>query len=418
MTIDTEVLVCGGGLAGIGAAVAAARAGAKVLLVERSEILGGLGAGGGVGGFAAARGGHVGQGRVFADILAGLRAYGALGEEHGWPVRPNPEWGCENWLFDHQVLPLVLQEICLDAGVRLRFATTAVGVDRDGDAIDRVRLHGRSLGESVAARVVVDATGDGIVARLAGAEVLPDDPGFPGVIQPSFMIFLRRVDTPRPQPVPSARLYADRATPDYSVWREEHGRVGLKLKLFDTPFDTGDAEGYNACTMAMRTRIPEVVRHFQETQDAHYVFDYASPLLGIREGRRITGDHVLTIDELRAGARFPDAVAYGTFTVDANRTREILPPYQIPYGSLVATGLENCFVPGRCFSADRMALSSARVMPTCCLMGNAVGLAAAEAVGTGRPVRSVDTAVVREALARDDPEADHLREHLPADTLP
>jgi hypothetical protein len=286
-----------------------------------------------VGGFAAASGGHIGQGGVFADVLRGLRAYGALGEEHGWPVRVNAQWRCENWLFDHQALPLALQELCLGAGVELLFATSVAGAEMDGSRIDRAVVHNRSLRQQVVAKLFIDATGDGVLARHAGAPVLPDDPNFPGVIKPNFMIYLRKVEGARPQPLPSVRQGADSEELEYSVWQEPDGRVGLKIKLFHMTFDTGDGEGFSRCAMAMRERIARTVRHFQQKHDPSYVFDFASPMLGVREGRRVAGDYVLTIDDCRAGRCFSDAVAYGSFTVDANRTREILPPYQIPYPS-------------------------------------------------------------------------------------
>ena len=399
-------------MAGIGAAVAAARNGAKTLIVEQAEVLGGLGASGGVGNFSAAVGGHQGQGRVYHDVLDGLRRYGALGPENGWRVRINEKLQCENWLFDHQVLPIVLQELCDKAGIDLLFSSTAVATDMDGQRIGHARIHNRSLRQDIAATVFIDATGDGLLAQYAGAKVLPDDPAFPGVIKPSFMIFLRKVDNPAPQVLPETCLYSEEHVPNYSVWKEPHGRVGLKLKLFDMEFDTGIGDGYHAATAAMRGRIPEIVRDFQDKHDPAYVFDFASPMLGLREGRRIAGEHVLTIDEIRVPTRFEDAVAYATFTVDANGTREILPPYQVPYRSLQPAGIDNCLVAGRCFSADRLTLSSARVMPSCCMMGQAAGIATALAVRDGLPVRDVDPAAIRDILIADTPDADLMRERL------
>jgi len=355
-----DVVVCGGGMAGIGAGFAAARSGAKTALVEPYEVLGGLGSSGGVGNFCAGRNGLDAQGRVFDDVIDGLRAYGAYGKENGWHERVNERWETPNNAFDHNVLPLVLQEMAVSCGVDVMYATSAVGVVMDDARVDAVLVHNRSLTQALGAKVVVDATGEGVVARHAGAHELPDDPQFPNVIQPSFMVFLRKTEKEHAQPVPGPRHYTGDATPEYSIWREPDGRIGLKLKLFDVDtYDTGTGEGFIRALVAMRSRIPEAVRHFQENHDPTYAFDYAAPMLGLREGRRVEGDYVLTIDDARAGTRFDDGVAYGTFTVDANRTREKLPPYQIPYRSLVAKGVENCLVPGRGFSSDRLTLSSA-----------------------------------------------------------
>lgn len=407
-----DILVCGAGMAGIGAAIAAARDGADVLLVEQTEVLGGLGASGGVGNFSAAQGGHKGQGRIYQDVIDRLRRYKAICQENGWPVRHNEKLKCENMMFDHQVLPIALRELCDEAGVDLIHATTVVGARTHERAIHAAVLHNRSLRTEVKAKIFIDSSGEGILAQYAGAKTLPDDPTFPGVIKPSFMVFLRKVDNPELQPLPEKRVFADDEKIDYSLWQEPNGKIGLKLKLFHMDLDTGCGEGYNKAVMEMRARIPEFVRHFQENRDPSYVFDYASPMLGLREGRRIEGDHVLMLDEVRVPTTFEDAVAYGTFTVDANGTREILPPYQIPYRSLVPRALDNCLLAGRCLSADRLTLSSARVMPTCCMMGQAAGIAAAIAADAGTSVRSVDTEQIRARILRDTPDPDLVRERL------
>ena len=407
-----DIVVCGAGMAGIGAATAAARAGADVLLVEQTEVLGGLGASGGVGNFSAAEGGHKGQGRIYQDVIDGLRHYKAIGDENGWLTRRNKELKCENMMFDHQTLPIVLRDLCQEAGVDIIHATAAVGAETEGRTIRAAILHNRSLRSEVEAKIFIDSSGEGILAQYAGAKTLPDDPTFPGVIKPSFMVFLRKADNPELQPLPEKKVFADDEEISYSVWKEPNGKVGLKLKLFHMDLDTGSGEGYNKAVMEMRARIPEFVRHFQESRDASYVFDYASPMLGLREGRRIEGDHVLMLDEVRVPTTFDDAVAYGTFTVDANGTREILPPYQIPYRSLVPKALDNCLLAGRCLSADRLTLSSARVMPTCCMMGQAAGIAAATAADAGTGVREVDAEAVRARLLEDTPDRDLVQERL------
>lgn len=410
---ETDVLVCGGGMAGCGAAIAAARLGVKTMLVEQSEILGGLGSGGGVGNFSAAEGGHEGLGRVYADVLAGLNAYGAIGEEHGWRVRLDQRFRCENRAFDHQVLPLVLLELAESSGVRCLFSTTICGAEMGNGALRSVTVHNRSLLRNIRAQVFVDATGDGILARHAGAHELPDDPRFPGVVQPGYMIYLRKTENVCPQPVPGSLCFDGDTAPEYSIWDEPGGRVGLKMRLFRRlSFDTGTGEGYNEALLAMRRRIPEVVRHYQQHHDPHMAFDFACPMLGLREGRRIEGDYVLTIDDVRSECRFGDAVVYGTFTIDANSTREMLPPYQIPYRSLLVKGVKNGLVVGRCFSADRLVLSSARVMPTACMTGNAAGIAAAIAVQHAIPIRDIRACDIRETLIREDTSPGLIRARL------
>jgi hypothetical protein len=168
------------------------------------------------------------------------------------------------------------------------------------------------------------------------------------------------------------------------------------MKLFHRILDTSTGDGYSDAVIAVRKAIPHFVSHYMQNKDASSYYAGVAPMLGQRESVRIEGDAVLTIDDCRAGRRFDDAVAYGTFTVDANETAEILPPYQIPYGSLLVRGTTNCLVVGRCFSADRLALSSARTMATGCLVGQAAGAAAS--LAAGGELRSVDAAAVRQEL--------------------
>jgi hypothetical protein len=132
-------------------------------------------------------------------------------------------------------------------------------------------------------------------------------------------------------------------------------------------------------------------------------------MLGLRDSVRVSGDYVLTKDDLLAGQHFPDAVAHGCFPLDsAAIAKEPTPPYQIPYRSLLVNGLDNALVAGRCFSATRVALSSARIMVTSCLMGQAAGQAAAIAIRASRNLREVTAADIRAALLAASPNDDQL----------
>ena len=409
-TGDYDLVVAGGGMAGIGAACAASRRGVRTLLVERLEILGGLGTSGGVGNFCFGDDTlPAGQGAVLTDIWQALQAYGAIGPAHGWSIRNNPPF--YNHTFDHNVLALVLQELAEQNGVELLFGTDVVGAEVEGGRVSTAILHNRSLLQTVGARQFVDATGDGILARHAGATVLPPDPEHPGSIPPSHMIFTQRVQPPRPQIVRQP-LSGTAPAPKYSIWPEPD-RVALKM-FMPGDFDTATGRGCSDAGRAFRRRIPEYVRHFQGTaQGRDCVFAYAAPMLGLRDSVRITGDYVLTANDLRAGRRFPDAVAHGCFPLDSGAIcKDPMPPYQIPYRSLLVKNLDNVLVAGRCFSATRVALASARVMVTCCLMGQAAGIAAAQALRAGTALRDVAAAAVRDELLATAPADDVLRQRL------
>lgn len=399
-----DVVVTGGGMAGFGAACAAARHGARTLLVERFAQLGGMGTIGGVGNWCYC-GPLEGQGRVFDDAWAAMKRLRSLGPEHGWPIKQTaPPLVREYNLFDHNALPLVLQHLCETSGVDLLFHTEVVDVIRSGDEVQAVVVHNRSLLQAVSARIVVDASGDGITAQHAGAAVLDRDD--PNLLPSSLMVYLRDVGRPVEQELLDAEPFTVDTVPRHSLAEEPDGK--LSVKCFVAGYDTGSGAGHSLAEQRSRANVPALVRYLQETRYPTHKLDYVATVLGTREGRRIAGDYVLTVDDIDRERRFHDAVAFGAFTIDTSNKEvdRTVPPYQIPLRSLMVAGVRNMLVAGRCFSADRLAMSSARVMATSCMMGQAAGITAALALHGGAPIRSVDPARVRERLTTDSPHAD------------
>lgn len=156
----------------------------------------------------------------------------------------------------------------------------------------------------------------------------------------------------------------------------------------------------------------EVLDYFQRIEKKPWIFDGCSPQIGIREGRRITGEYVLTVDDLRAGRQFPTAIARGVFYLDGHKPDDDkrtyilpkdelkVPPYQIPLACLIAKDGKNLLMAGRCFSADQLALSSARVATTCAMTGQAAGIAAALCIKTGTGIKALDPLLVRREVER------------------
>ena len=452
---EYDVVVAGGGFAGFGAACSAAGNGARTLLVERLEMLGGLGAAGMVGNVSYGHHYVKAQGKVFDDIVAGLRRFKAIGEDSGYvrhkswarDVKVYRQDGSGTYdlkesepiffsvTFNATVLPLVLQHVALQHGVELLYATDVIGATVENGVMTEAVIHNRSLSQRVRAKVFIDGTGDGILSRHAGAEELPrDDTGHPNFIQPSNMVFLhpagsREATTPRMEQLESVD---EPAIERWSLWPEP-GRVGIKMNLFHKPFNNADGATHSAAVSDFRRNIPRVVRAFQErfATDADFRrqvadrggatmaeamnldFEFAAPMLGIREGCRIAGDYVLAVDDLLHGRRFDDGVAFAMSVLDSHHAeKKKVPPFQIPYRSFLVKGLENVLVAGRCFSGDRLALSSTRVMPTGCLMGQACGHAAALAVAHDQPLRNVNPADIRAHLLDGAEDADYMAERL------
>jgi hypothetical protein len=371
-----EVVVAGGGIAGFCAAVSARRAGARVLLVEEMGCLGGNATSGGVGAFC---GETRGQGEVFDDIIHRLERLDAIA-----PYRPYEERSSRQ--FDHQVLAYALQEMAAQAGVEVLLFTHAAAAVREGERVSAVVLSNRSGLTAVPAGVVIDATGEACVARSAGVPMQADGCG---ALPMSVMFFMREAKEPDTLPLAAADAEMTSQAPMISLWPEPHGKLGVKVKVIG--YDAADGDSLTAAEMAARRIAMRVANHLRSGEHAAFKFDHFSARIGIREGRRILGEYTLTEQDLRAGRRFDDGIALGRFYLDyhdpstvrrvsrLSRAQAQVPPYHVPWRSLVAKGARNVLAAGRCLSADRVALSSARVMTTCAMMGQAAGLAAAAA---------------------------------------
>jgi len=207
----------------------------------------------------------------------------------------------------------------------------------------------------------------------------------------SLMYFVRHVSPEDARPHLPDRRFApvrnESELPMTSIWPDGPGSNALKIKI--PMFDATDTDSLTAAEIAARRRMVEVLDYYQRVEKKPWLLDHCSPIIGIREGCRIVGDYVLTVDDLRAGRAFEDGVARGTFYLDGHkpdddkrtyilpRDRLEVPPYQVPLRSLVAKDGRNLMMAGRCLSADQLALSSARVSTTGSMMGQAAGIAAA-----------------------------------------
>jgi len=396
---EADVAVLGGGIAGVSAACAAARSGVKVVLVERFGVTGGDLTSGGVANFC---GQLDGQGEVFDQILADLASFGALGH------------GGRKSVFHYETLAVVLQEMLLRRGVKLLLHTRLVDVCTWDGYLTHCIVCGKSGLEAVRAKQFIDCTGDGDAARFAGFGVMKGRPEDGLQLPMSMMYFVRHVgpevDDPHLPPGWFTPIEDKADLPMTSVWPDGPGGNAVKIKI--PMFDSTDTESLTAAEIQGRRRMWEVMDHHQRVEQKAWILDHCSPQIGIREGCRITGDYVLTVDDLRAGRAFDDGVARGTFYLDGHKPDDdkrtyilpkdqlAVPPYQIPFRSLIARDGKNLMMAGRCLSADQLALSSARVSTTCSMMGQAVGIAAAMCAAKNCDPRDLDSAEVRKEVLR------------------
>ncbi len=400
---EADVAVIGGGMAGVTAALAAARMGVKVILIERFATVGGNATIGGVGAFC---GETAGQGQVFDEIIAELGEFQAVADYTPYPK-------ADHRLFNHSILPIVLQELLLRYGVKLLLHTQFVDVSvTENGQIKECIVCGRSGPEALRARQFIDCTGEAQLAHLAGFSTMKGRPGDQVQLPMSMMFFVRHAEEEDcKEEVPPGWFEEIRAKEDLpmtTIWPNGPKSNAIKVKI--PKFDSTDTESMTAAEIRGRRRMMEVLDYYQRVEKRKFLLEYCSPQIGIREGRRVLGDYVLQVEDLRAGRRFDDAIARGVYYLDAHKPDDDkrtyvldhkdlkVPPYHIPLRCLIAKDAQNLMVAGRCLSADQLALSSARVMTTCSMMGQAAGITAAFSVQRNAQIRDIDPLMVRKSL--------------------
>ena len=393
---QADVAVIGGGIAGVCAAAAAARSGARVILVERFAVTGGMLASGGVANFCDETQVRRPLGEVFAEIVSDLEAWDALG--HG-----------KSSVFHYETMAVVLQELVLRRGVKLLLHSRFVDARVDQGRITECIVCGASGPEALRAAQFIDCSGESVLARAAGCQTMKDWYDGRWRLPMSMMYFVRHAKDADAGPSLPAGWFdpiTDRADlPMTSVWPDGPGGNAIKIKV--PMFHATDTESLTAAEIQGRRRMMQVMDYHQRVEKRPWRLDHCSPIIGIREGARVVGDYVLTVDDLQAGRAFDDGVARGTYYLDGHKPDDdkrtyilpkdqlAVPPYQIPLRSLMARDGKNLMMAGRNLSADQLALSSARVSTSAAMMGQAAGIAAALAVSKHCDPRDLNPADVR-----------------------
>lgn len=398
---EVDVCIVGGGMAGVSAAMAAARAGLSILLIEKFGVLGGCATSGGVGNFC---GNTVGQGEAFDAIIDALSEFGAIA-----PIRA----GKDTRVFNHEILAVILQELLLRRNVQFVLHTQLVDVCATDGHINGVVICGASGMQAVSAKVYIDCSGDGLLAQRAGCSVMKG--GADGWQLPmSLMYFVRHVDeTERRCEVPEGwfrRIERREDLPMNTFWPNGLHSNAVKIKV--PMYDSTDTQSLTMAEVNGRRTMMSVLDYYQRVEQKSIALDHCSTVIGIREGYRIVGDYVLAVDDLRAGRSFDDVIAVGTFYLDGHKPDDDkrtyildpatlkVPPYDIPLRTIIARDSDNLLMAGRCFSAEQLALSSARVMTTASMLGQAAGVVASLAVNCAKSVRDIPHTRVQSELLR------------------
>jgi hypothetical protein len=435
-----DLVVVGGGPAGTVAAIAAAREGVSVLLIEATGALGGMGTSGLVSSwYCLGNNHHTLVGGIIVEICQELYTRGAM--ESGK--------GPENWQrtkrgfgFDPEELKIILDQLCAEAGVQVQFMSQVVDVDieepgsgsrsgsgaandledlQDHPRIKGVIVHSIQGLSYIPCKTCIDATGDATIAARAGAQVFEAGTHTPGIMPPTLCGRVSGIDYDRFDRLRDQQLAVDLAIEQGFFSQPDRHVPGLfRTGKAEAILNAGHLFGTNAlCQSSLsqayaqgRNLAKEYTRFFQTYLDGcqDIKLNATASLIGIRESRRIAGEYYLDWDDFKARRKFPDQIGvyckqvdihvYDTSPQEYHRfTQEFETQgkpadgeyYGIPYGVLVPLGWENLWVAGRCVSTDIKVNGSLRDQPGCMILGQAAGTAAAQHLSTGQPAWNLDT---------------------------
>ena len=392
-----DVIVVGGGLTGVAAAVSAAREGMKTLLIEQSGFLGGALGNCLVNPFMAYSTNLEVDGEtkrvnlsagIFSEIMERMNALGGLHPEN-------------HRIFHEEYMKLVLDRMTAEAGVTVLLHATLCGAEKSGETLTGVTVIGKSGKMTFHAKRFIDCTGDADLAVMAGC---PTRLGreTDHLCQPmtlSFRIVNVDMETYKANKPKINRLYKQfKAEGKIKNPREDvlsvihpvknmlHFNATRIVKLNPTdPFHLTRAE------MEAREQMFELFHFLKENIEGFEQADlaFSAPQIGVRESRMIDGLHLLTEEELKNCTRFDDSIAAGNYDIDIHNPEGSGTShyffkdgeyYTIPYRSLIPKRADNLLVAGRCISSTHEAQASYRVMTIVTTLGQAAGVAAAVSI--------------------------------------
>lgn len=388
-----DVIVIGGGAAGCGAAIRAARDGASVLLIEASGALGGMASGGMVPEFCPYTDGekiiHHG---IAEEILFKMKA-----------VTPDPKEKLDYCTIDAEWMKIFLDDMAREAGVDVLFFSTVCAAERDGGRVTGVTVSNKAGLTEYRAKAFVDATGDADVCAFLGCEFEVGDRD--GLTQMPTLCFqmsgVKDADKPIEAMVREQlpKIIADEKFPridnDFfcamkmadGVWGCNAGHVRAVKPLDRLSISVGMAEGRKKAS----EYLAALKKYMPEEFGGAYI-TVTAPLLGIRETRRIKGEYTITVDDYRTRRSFDDEIGRNSYAIDLHDVKHFYSgenanegygkygkgdSHGIPLRALIPVGTENLLVAGRSISCERAVQSSLRIIPVCFVTGEAAGAVAA-----------------------------------------
>ena len=403
-----DLVIIGGGFTGVAAAVAAARSGAEVLIVEKSNCLGG-----------AAVNALVNPFMPYSTKIDGERVELSTGIFKEIHQRLEERHAMRGESFLEEELKYILNEMVMEAGIDLLFHAYIFRAERCGDKIESIGVASKSGEVLISADYFIDATGDAQVAYLAGCPTtLGREPDH--LCQPMTLCFrLGNVDVDK--------FYTSReslkAAHKQSLEAGELMNPRENILVFRTPipnvlhFNTTrvvkknptSPEEVTEAEILARKQVYEIYDFMKQHADGleNSFLMMTAPEIGVRESRMIVGDYLLTEQDCRGCVKFEDAIAACNYDIDIHNPEGTGTShyyfkdgeyYTIPYRSLIPRGVSNLLVAGRCISSDHGAQASYRIMPVVCCIGEAAGEAIGLLTKTKASVREVDVKKLQNRL--------------------
>jgi hypothetical protein len=412
---EYEVVVLGGGPAGIAAAVAAARAGRRTLLIERYGFLGGMGTAAGVTNFCGLHANvhgemhRVVQG-IASDLLGRIDRLGGLNAPHLILGKILAQ------AYDTAAYKIAADDLLLSHKVDILFHALGAGVVmHDGKRINALMVETKAGRQAVRADIFIDCSGDGDLAAWAGARYEVGDSNG-SMLYPSMMFRLNGIDPEKAgdawRTIPALMEQAEAAGTHHfprkaAIVRPQRSQIEWRVNFTQLAREDGSAinglepddltrgeiEGRRQALNAFD--FLRTVPGFEKS----YIVDLP-PQLGIRETRRVVGGYMLSGDDVLGCAAFDDSIGVNGWPMESHVAGDVIfkfPPIpesrgfnELPYRMLTPEGIDNLLVAGRCASMTHDGQSAARVSGACFVMGEAAGTAAALALGGNTNPRDID----------------------------
>lgn len=408
-----QLIVVGGGTAGSICAIAAARSGLDVAVLEAEEYLGGIACGSGLAEMNAAGfqgeplyGGIVGE--IFADLI------GSGDGEYHWqiPMSSNQDVKIDRLRYNPEVLKMLLEQKAVQAGVDLYYSATCLhAAEGETCQVTAIGPGGKFTLES---DYLADATGNCTLAASLGYQTVKPAPQDLAVSTLGFR--LSGLDLVKLQDTIDSGALASIVADGFEqgilkgrllAFSPIPGTKDVSVNATRAQFDHENITARTAGIIAAREQVNEITKFIRQRipgAEQAYLSNLA-PRIGIRDCRKLQGQYQLTLEDLETMHPFDDAIAIGCYPVDIHDPKtntvlwKVLPGvYQIPYRSLLPIGAKRVLVVGRCISAEEQAFAAIRVMPIVMNMGESAGYAIALASKQQIPLDQLDVTALRQCL--------------------